>query len=197
MIHNSIFEPSQYFKPESWFLQGKSITSSEKRIRDLKGVFGDETAFNKSDPEMLVYKVQAHLPVKEGTPGGLFFGTTTIQPGKIGDEYFMTRGHFHAKADRGEYYWGVQGEGMLILMDTERETWAEKMFPGSLHYIGSYIAHRVANTGNTSLIFGACWISDAGHNYEEIEQNGFSSRLLEIKKVPLLIDAISKYEGRP
>jgi len=188
MMHNSISEPSQSLQPESGYLQGEGIMNSEKRIKHLKGVFGDDDAFNKLDLEKLVYKVQAHLPVKEGTPGGLYFGTTTIQPGKIGKEYFMTRGHFHANADRAEYYWGVQGDGMLILMDSNRCTWAERMFPGSLHYIGSFIAHRVANTGKTPLIFGACWISDAGHNYEEIASNGFSGRLVEIEGKPKLVE---------
>ena len=189
MLRNKIFEPTQSINPENGFLQGEGIIHSEKKIKDLKGVFGDEDAFNKLDPNILVYQVQSLLPVKEGTPGGLYFGTTTIQPGKIGNEYFMTRGHFHENADRGEYYWGLQGEGMLILMDTNRRTWAERMFPGSLHYIGSYVAHRVANTGNLPLIFGACWISDAGHNYEDIAQNGFSSRLFELNKIPCLIDS--------
>ena len=35
---------------------------------------------------------------------------------------------------------------MLILMDRERNTWAERMMPGSLHYIPGGVAHRVANT---------------------------------------------------
>ncbi len=186
MNHLSINYPTVSVEPESWFLEGKNITKSEKRIKDLGNVFANEAARQLINPDLLVYNVQAHLPVKEGTPGGLYFGTTIIQPGKVGNEYFMTRGHFHANADRAEYYWGVQGEGMLILMDEYRTTWAEKMFPGSLHYIGAKIAHRVANTGETPLIFGACWPSDAGHNYEEIELQGFSARLLEIEGKPFL-----------
>lgn len=187
MNHLNIYPPPQSLQLESWFLKGKEITDSEKRIKHLAGVFADETARQMLDPEKPVYQVQAHLPVKEGAPGGLFFGTTLIQPGKVGNEYFMTRGHFHANTDRGEYYWGVQGEGMLILMDLERNTWAERMFPGSLHYIGANTAHRVANTGSGPLIFGACWPSDAGHNYEEIEQHGFSARLMEIEGKPSLV----------
>jgi glucose-6-phosphate isomerase len=189
MLHNSISKPKQSIQLNNWFLQGKDIINSEKRIKHLKEVFGDEESFKKLDPEKVVYSVQSYLPVKEGTPGGLYFGTTTIQPGKVGNEYFMTRGHFHANLDRGEYYWGVQGEGMLILMDKNRNTWGEIMSPGSLHYIGVNIAHRVANMGSTALIFGACWPSDAGHNYEETEQKGFSSRLVEINHKPQLIDS--------
>jgi glucose-6-phosphate isomerase len=75
---------------------------------------------------------------------------------------------------------------MLILMDRNRNTWAEDVYPGSLHYIGSELAHRLANTGNEDLVVGACWPSDAGHNYEEIALNGFSARLVESGGVPSL-----------
>lgn len=134
----------------------------------------------------LAYEVDCHFPVKEGTLGGLFFGITKLYPGKVGDEYFMTKGHFHAQSDRAEYYWGIKGEGMLILMDREGKTWAKKMTPGSLHYIPADIAHRVANIGNDLLSFGACWPSDAGHDYDTILQKGFSARLVEINGTPQL-----------
>ncbi len=101
----------------------------------------------------------------------------------------MTKGHFHRQADRAGYYWCVQGKGMLILMDRNRNTWAEEMYPASLHYIDSNIAHRVAKTGKSTLIFSACWPSDAGHDYEEIAKNGFSARLVEIDNKPVLIPA--------
>jgi glucose-6-phosphate isomerase len=99
----------------------------------------------------------------------------------------MTKGHFHACADRAEYYWGLEGEGMLILMDEQRRVWAERMFPGSLHYISGHVAHRVANTGSRTLSFAACWPSDAGHNYAEIAENGFAGRLICKNGAPALI----------
>ena len=95
----------------------------------------------------------------------------------------MTKGHFHAiRPGRVLLGW------MLILMDRERNTWAEEVYPGSLHYIGSEIAHRLANTGNQKLIVGACWPSDAGHDYEEITVNGFSARLVEVDGKPALVE---------
>jgi glucose-6-phosphate isomerase, archaeal len=187
MKHLQIHTPPVTLIPETWFLRGEGIITSQKRLHQLAGFFADEPFRVQMDQESLVYEVQTYLPVKEGTPGGLNFGTTLIHPGKVGNEYFMTRGHFHALADSAEFYWGVQGDGVLILMDENRHTRAEKMFPGSLHYIGANTAHRVANTGSTPLIFGACWPSDAGHNYEAIDQHGFSARLLEIEGVPCLI----------
>jgi glucose-6-phosphate isomerase, archaeal len=187
MKHLTISNPSQWLIPESWFMHGQGITNSEKRIRHLVSVFDDKAAMLSMDPDAIVYQVQSHLPVAENTPGGLFFGTTTVHPGMVGDEYFMTRGHFHSISDRGEYYWCVSGTGMLIMMGTKRVTWAEKMFRGSLHYIGKEIAHRVANTGIVPLIFGACWPADAGHDYVSIDREGFSARLKERNGIPCLV----------
>jgi len=169
------------------YLSGAMIIESRKKIADLKSVFADEQARAQMPQDLLVYEVQAYMPEKEGTPGGLNFGTTIIHPGKVGSEYFMTRGHFHAKLDTAEYYYGIKGEGMLILMDGQRNIWAEKMKPGSLHYINRSVAHRVANTGSDPLIFNACWPSDAGHNYDEIEQNGFAAGLVEENGKPVLL----------
>ncbi len=187
MKHLEITSAQQAIDLKTWALSGEGVIDSQRNIGQLANVFGDEESRKKMNQDELVYNVQAHLPAKEGTSGGLYFGTTIIQPGKVGNEYFMTRGHFHSISDRAEYYWGVKGEGMLILMDKNRNTWAEKMYSGSLHYIGPDIAHRVANTGNVPLHFGASWPSDAGHNYNEIDQNGFSARLVEVNGKPTLV----------
>ncbi len=168
-------------------ISGKSVINPVKKIKDLQHIFEDKKAFLKIDKEKIIYEVQVIRPVEEGRKGGLFYGKTIIHPGKVGNEYFMTKGHFHQKVDRAEFYWGIEGEGMLILMDKNRNTWAEKMYSGSLHYINGYIAHRTVNTGTTKLSFGACWPSDAGHNYQEIIDNGFSARLKEVDGKPQLI----------
>jgi len=168
-------------------IKGKNVINAKKYLKDLPNIFEDTAAFSKMDGDTLVYEVQAILPVDEGHKGGLFYGKTIIHPGKVGDEYYMTKGHFHQKIDRAEFYWSIEGEGMLLLMDQDRNTWAEKMYPGSLHYIDGYIAHRTVNTGHMPLSFGACWPSDAGHNYQEIMDNGFSARLIEVDGKPKLI----------
>ena len=151
-------------------MKGEPVTYQQRVLKDIASIFFDQKAIKLMPEETLAYTVQAWLPVAEGTPGGLFYGVSTIYPGKVGDEYFMTKGHFHSQSDRAEFYWGVQGKGMLILMDRDRNTWAEKVYPGSLHYIGGEIAHRLANTGSENLVVGACWPSDAGHDYQEIAQ---------------------------
>ena len=177
--------------PELFFngkeLIGEHVEKSTRKLIDLKGVYEDETAFEIMDLEQVVYHVSSTFPVKEGTPGGLFMGITYLMPGKVGDEYFMTKGHFHSNIDRAEFYWGVEGEGMLILMNEAREVWAERMYPGSLHYIPGGVAHRVANVGNGMLTFAASWPSDGGHNYETIARGGFARRLKEVNGKPKLI----------
>ncbi|WP_445734903.1 glucose-6-phosphate isomerase family protein [Mariniflexile sp.] len=172
---------------DDYRMTGDPIINQTRKIKDILGIFQDEKAFSNMSQEKLVYTVQAWLPVAEGTLGGLFFGASTIYPGKVGNEYFMTKGHFHLNSDRAEFYWGIKGKGMLILMDRDRNTWAEEVYPGSLHYIDSEIGHRLANTGDENLIVGACWPSDAGHNYEEIAKNGFSARLFEVDGKPKLM----------
>lgn len=184
-----IIEPKVNVTIDSGILTGDKVISTIKRLRDLENVFGMEKIREKMEQNQIVYEVQAYFPVKEGTEAGLFFGTTTIHPGKVGKEYFMTKGHFHALSDRAEYYWGIQGKGMLVLMDKKRNTWAEIMYKGSLHFIPADVAHRTVNVGDEKLIFGACWPSDAGHNYDEIVQNGFSSRMVDIQGIPSLVSA--------
>ena len=170
-------------------MKGEPVVHQVRLLKDIKGIFADQDALREMDNETMVYSVQSWLPVIEGTPGGLFFGATTLMPGKVGQEYFMTKGHYHAQSDRSEFYWGVQGKGMLILMDRNGHTWAEEVYPGSLHYIGSEIAHRLANTGSENFIVGACWPSDAGHDYETIAGSGFSARLLEKEGKPILFES--------
>ena len=187
MKHLQILRSPVELVLESFAMNGEPIINQLRLLKDIDGIFHDREALEAMNPETPVYSVQSWMPVAEGTPGGLFFGASTLMPGKVGKEYFMTKGHFHAQSGRAEFYWGVQGKGMLILMDRDNHTWAEEIYPGSLHYIGSEIAHRLANTGSENLVVGACWPSDAGHNYEEIAATGFSARLLERDGNPMLM----------
>ena len=183
-MKNDILFPELIFSGRT--LTGKNVSKNTRYIKDLEGMFIDEQARKNKDQDSIAYEVYSYFPVAENTKGGLLWGITHIYPGLVGDEFMMTKGHFHANKDSAEYYWCIEGEGMLILMNSENETWAEKMFPGSLHYIPGNTAHRVANTGNTILSFGACWPSDAGHDYETIEKHGFTKRLLQINGIPQL-----------
>ena len=168
-------------------IAGEGLVIGERTLGDLEGIFADKDAFRRMDKNTLVYRVASIEPDPQGTPGGLYMGITYLSPGKVGNEYFMTKGHFHLNKASTEFYWGVKGEGMLILMDGDRNVWAEKMVPGSLHYIPANVAHRVSNTGAETLVFAASWPSDAGHDYATIAQGGFAKRLLDINGIPKLV----------
>jgi len=159
-------------------LQVPGLRSSEKKLAQLKGIFRDQQAWAAMDPDTIVYRVWWWEPVSQGTEGGLFWGTTEIQPGRVGDEYYMTHGHRHSIRNRAEFYGTSTGSGMLVLRSDEGRTWAEPMRPGSLHYVSGNVAHRVVNTGNVPLRFVACWPSDAGHDYEISGGHGFGARVL-------------------
>ncbi len=170
---------------------GNKLSVSRRTLGELAGFFHDQAAFRQMEPNTLLYEVQSYEPLPDGTEGGLFWGNTTLYPGTVGDEYFMTKGHFHRLGNRGEFYVTCKGQGALLLMKESGPTVAETMSPGSVHYIPGYHAHRVANTGSEPLVFIACWPSDAGYDYATIERSGFSGRLLRRNGMPALIPQTS------
>lgn len=64
-------------------LIGENVKRSLKTLADLRGVFHNCEAYEQMSPDTLLYEVTCHLPVEEGTPGGLYFGITRIYPGKL------------------------------------------------------------------------------------------------------------------
>jgi glucose-6-phosphate isomerase len=168
-------------------LNGRNVQTSTKRLEEVRSLFHDQDAARRLGGDLELYRVQVYAPVQDGTEGGLFWGNTVVQPGKVGDEYYMTKGHFHKIRNRAEYYATFEGEGALLLMDENGITRCERMEAGSVHYIAGHTAHRVANTGNSPLVFVACWPSDAGYDYDTIEHEGFSARMLERNGLPELV----------
>ncbi len=173
---------------ETGALSGENTSSAQKKLGEITSIFADRQAAETMDPDTVVYEVSTHTEVPEGTPGGLFFGTSCIHPGKVGDEYFMTKGHFHSRRGTAEYYWGISGEGVLLLLDEEGNCKAEAVEKGSLHYIGGHVAHRLVNTGEQDLVVGACWPSDAGHDYGTIAESGFPVRVVCQQGRPELVE---------
>lgn len=142
-----------------------------KTVADLRGLYRDTAAFDHfiaQHPDAVGYEVAGYRP----DPSDIFFGTTTMYPGKIGDEYFMTRGHYHRRDDRAEAYYTQSGEGILLLQSRQGETREIAMAPGICAYIPPGWAHRSVNTGSTPLIFTWFCQIDAGHDYADILERG-------------------------
>jgi glucose-6-phosphate isomerase len=166
-------------------VDARAIT--KRFLTDLKGSFADpiaEQAMLAENP--LVYEV-FEATENPKIAGHLLYSTTVIYPGKVGDEYFMTKGHYHALEDRAELYFGLLGEGCLLLQNYDGEVNTQFMAPGVAAYVPPYWGHRTINTGSENFVFLAVYPAEAGHNYGIIADQGFASILIERDGRPQLV----------
>lgn len=154
---------------------------TERRLMDMRGLY----AIEPDEPDRLVYRVLG-IPVPERN-SEIQCSTTILQPGLVGDEYFMTKGHFHAVRDRSEIYIGLAGEGRLVLATEDGRAVVEPIRPGTMNYIPGGWAHRSVNVGDVPLVFFAAFVGDAGHDYATIEARGFPVRIVRGPNGPTVI----------
>ncbi len=150
------------------------------RIRDLAGLFADEAAFaalSAARGDDIAYGVDEFRPARVA-PQELIFGTSTLQPGRVGDEFFMTRGHIHVKSDRPEIYYCQEGQGLMHMELPSGETRPVEMVPGTVVYVPPYWIHRSVNTGTTPLVTFFCYPADAGQDYDIIARAGGMKTLI-------------------
>jgi glucose-6-phosphate isomerase len=162
--------------------------STKRYLANMKGMFADEAAFSAmaNQNNELVYEFY-ELGLPE-TAGDLLFGTSITYPGKVGSEYFMTKGHFHTILDTAEVYYCLSGEGYMLMENPEGDWDAQKMTPGKAVYVPKRYAHRSINTGSTPLITFFVFRADAGHDYGTIETKGYRKLIVEKNGQPEIID---------
>lgn len=147
--------------------------SYEKRLGDLREVYLDCPAFDRALVETgnpVVYRVRDVRPAR--TQGDLIFGTTQMAPGRIGDEFYMTRGHIHAIANRPEVYYGEYGQGVMLLESPEGEPRVLPISARTIVYVPPLWVHRSVNVGSTPLIMSFFYPSDSGQDYAVIGRSG-------------------------
>lgn len=159
-----------------------------RKASSMKGLYADTKALerlieNGGDP--LHYQV-FETPVPE-EQGHLMYCISTLQPGRVGDEYFMTKGHYHSVRNTAEIYLALRGQGFMLLKTPEGECIAEPMHRGRMVYVPPYWGHRSVNTGAEPLISFCSYPAEAGHNYGDIETEGFPKRIVERGGKPALI----------
>ncbi|MGQ9515198.1 MAG: glucose-6-phosphate isomerase family protein [Thermoproteota archaeon] len=159
------------------------------KLDDLREFFYDKDAVERtlcraSNPIIYEYYDNFQPDVK----GHLNFGVTTINPGKIGSEYYMTRGHYHEEQCASEIYVGLKGEGIVMMQTKEGLSAHSSICRGKVVYIPSFWAHRTINTSKEKLSFLYVYASDAGHDYETIRQKGFAKIVVEKQGLPKIID---------
>lgn len=166
-------EPTSHVVDVSKGLLGDATGAYQKRLRDLTGIYADESAFETamgSSADDIVYNVTDCRP-KDGH-GDLIFGVTHMMPGRIGDEYYLTRGHIHALANRPETYYGESGIGVMLLESPHGDVRAIEIRPRVICYVPPFWIHRSVNVGAEPLVMSFCYPADSGQDYSVIERSG-------------------------
>jgi len=152
----------------------------ERRLSALGGQFLDQTAYESmlSKDDTLLYEVyEIHRPHE---PGELLSGISIVHPGKVGNEFFMTKGHFHAILDTAEIYLCMKGEGFMVMENPEGEWKAEPLSSGKVLYVPPRWAHRsVCTSRQEDLVTFFIYPGNSGHDYGTIEQKGFRKLVID------------------
>lgn len=167
----------------------KTLDTGKRHLSQMKGMFSDEKAFEEAlkNGDPIVYEFHG-MPVPE-TAGDLAFGCSILNPGKIGDEYYFTKGHFHTVLDTGEVYYCLKGHGYMLLENPEGDWSAQEMHPGEAVYVPKRYAHRSINVSpDEQLITFFVFRADAGHDYGTIETKGYRKLLVDVDGVPTIVD---------
>jgi len=173
-----------------------------RRLSALAGQFYDSEAYDAflEQEDRIIYEVyEVRRPETEGE---LFFGISIIHPGKVGEEYFMTKGHFHAELETAEVYYCLGGEGRMLMETPEGESAIEEFHPHKLLYVPPRWAHRSVNTSLVDdLVLFFVYPAYAGHDYGTIEQKGFQKMVIARQGSPYIVDnprwSLSKQESLP
>jgi glucose-6-phosphate isomerase len=153
--------------------------SVTRRLSQMKAMYADREAAERAiaggDP--LVYEFyDLGAPANHGD---IAFGTSITYPGKVGNEYYMTKGHFHTIRETAEVYYTLSGEGLMVTEDSEGDVLIQPLIPGQAVYVAMGYAHRSVNTGKSPLVTFFAFRGDAGHDYASIETKGFRKLIIE------------------
>ena len=160
-----------------------------RTLSAMTGQFADQRAFDGmlAQEDVLLYEV--YELKRPEVAGELLHGTSIVHPGVVGEEYFMTKGHFHAELETAEVYYCLSGRGMMV-METPEGDWAvEELSPGRVLYVPPRWAHRSVNTSQKEdLVTLFVYPGHAGHDYGTIEGQGFRKLVIEKDGQPQVVD---------
>lgn len=174
----TVHEPAALHVAASGALTGRSNTY-HKRLDELQGLYIDDAAFESlkaATPSFIAYRVEESRT--DTHQGGLVIGTSTLEPGMVGSEYFMTRGHLHAIANRAELYYGLSGHGVMLMEALDGRVRTVEMRAGDAVHIPGNWVHRSINVGTEPLSTLFCYPVDAGQNYGIIKRAGGMATLV-------------------
>jgi glucose-6-phosphate isomerase len=148
-----------------------------RRASDMKGYYKDAAALDR----LIAAGDPVHYEVFEKvipeTYGHLLFCISKFYPGRVGDECFMTKGHYHTVSGTAETYLCLGGSGHMMCKLADGSWQAEPMRRGRMVYVPPHWGHRSINTGNEPLLSFCVYPAEAGHNYGDIAVEGFPRRV--------------------
>lgn len=182
-------------KPFSFDLEAPDFIPShydnhiQRNLSNMAGQYQDQEAYEAmvSDEDTLLYQV--YELKRPELAGEILHGVSIVHPGKVGNEYFMTKGHYHTVLETAEIYYTLKGQGYMV-METPEGDWAvEELSAGGVLYVPPRWAHRSINIGSEEdLVMFFAYPGDAGHNYATIETQGFRKLVLEIDDQTKIVD---------
>ena len=160
-----------------------------RRLSAMRGQYADSQAYEAMLAQEDVVLYEVYEIQRPEAAGELRHGLSIIHPGKVGDEYFMTKGHFHTVLDTAELYYCLRGQGMLLMETPEGEWAVEQLLPNHVVYVPPRWAHRSVNTSPyEDLITLFVYPGNAGHDYGTIEKQGFRKLIVERDGRPCVVD---------
>jgi len=152
----------------------------QRRLSALRGQFLDQEAYDAmlAQGDLLIYEVyEIRRPEVDGE---FLMGVSIVHPGKVGREFFMTKGHYHSVLGTAEVYTCLGGEGYMVMETPEGETSLEALSPGKVLYVPPRWAHRsVCTSRQNDLVTFFAYPANAGHDYGTIERLGFRKLVIE------------------
>ena len=161
----------------------------QRYLSNMKGIFSDQAACDAqlAKENVLIYEF-FDMGVPESS-GEIAYGTSITYPGKVGDEYFMTKGHFHTVLDTAEVYYCLSGHGYMLMENPEGDWEAQELVPGKAVYVPGRYAHRSVNVSpDEPLVTFFAFPGHAGHDYGTIETQGFRKLIVERDGKPAFVD---------
>ena len=151
-----------------------------RRLSAMQGQYLDQQAYQAllAEGDQLLYEV--YEVTRPQVAGELLQGISIVHPGQVGDEFSMTKGHFHSVLNTAEVYYCLRGEGVMV-METHEGDWAvETLRSDKVLYVPPRWAHRSVNTSlSEDLVTFFVYPGNAGHDYGSIEAQGFRKLVLQ------------------
>lgn len=152
----------------------------ERRLSSMRGQYQDAQAYETllAQSDVVLYEVfEIRRPEISGE---LLSGISIVHPGRVGNEFYMTKGHFHAVLETAEIYYCLKGEGFMVMEDPEGNCSVESLVPGRYLFVPPRWAHRSVCVGRQEdLVTFFIYPGHAGHDYGTIEKQGFRKIVID------------------